>query len=73
MPRSFAALRTKTYLFPLSLFLGLSELLLPLHTKTLVTIRVWHEWHPGEEVDQSVVTEVLTHLSKSQEVPESHT
>ena len=60
------------YLFKLSFFLGLYELLLPLHTKALVTIRVRLYWHPGEEVDQSVVTEILTHLSKSQEVSESY-
>ena len=54
------------YLFSLSLFLSLSELLLSLYANAsvYVTIRVRLYWHPWEEVDQSVVTEVLTHLSK---------
>ena len=52
---------------PLPLFLGLLELLLPplANAAVGVAVRVRLHRHPGEEVHEGVVSQVLTHLSES--------
>ena len=45
------------------------ELRLSRSTPTVITSRVWPYYHCGEEVLQSTVTQIATHLTELQEVP----